>query len=231
MQNPPTPQDSSSPVPIQTIGIFLALTAVFLIALIISANRLSQHPRYQPGETSLIPRQWQVITDQEQTFTFNMPDQWEWVENRPNTPNQAFAQALKENEGVETAVSLFRRIDPKTEIKMFAIAPSDMPHPPILFVAKSQRMNQLSPTQLAAAIGNELSSLQQIELIDRPGAQQFVEFMIDLPIYSETWQCIYQYTNNEEAGYMLGGCAPQNNFGSIGTDLLAIQDSFQLLFR
>jgi len=230
MQESPVPQDSS-PISIQSIGVFALLTAVFLIALIIATSRLSQHPRYVPGHTSLIPPQWEVVTDQEQLFTFNIPVQWEWVENRPDTSNTKFDQAWADNEGVETAVSLFRRIDPQTEIKILAIAPSLLPHSPILFVAHSQRMNQLSPTQLAAAIGNDVSGLQQIELVDHPGGQQSVEFILDLPIYSETWQCRYQYRNNEDAGFVLGGCAPQNNFGSIGTDLLTIQDSFQLLFR
>ncbi len=230
MQESPISQDSS-PISIQSIGVFAVLTAVFLIALITLTNRLSQYPRYVPDKTSLIPRQWVVVTNQEQTFTFDMPAQWKWHENQAIPPDLSFEPVLAKNRGVETAVSLFRRIDPQTEIKLIAIAESDQPHPPFLFVAQSNRMNQLSPTQLAAAISNEFSDLQKIELVDHPGGQQSVEFILELPIYSDAWQCLYQYTNNVDAGYVLGGCAPRNNFGSVGTDLLAIQDSFQLLFR
>ena len=230
MQKSPISQDSS-PISIESIGVFVMLTAVTLIALIILTNRLSQHPRYLPDGPPLIPRQWAAITNREQTYTFDMPIQWEWVENHAEAPNTEFARALAENEGVETAVSLFRRIDPETEIKLLATAPSDLPHPPILFVAQSKRMNQLSPTQLAAAIGNEISGLERIELVDRPNGQQSVEFMLELSIYLDTWQCLYQYTNNDDAGYVLGSCVPRNNFGTVGNDLLAIQDSFQLLFR
>ncbi len=230
MQEPPISQDTP-PISIQSIGVFGLLTAVFLITFITLTNRLSQYPRYVPDNTSLIPRQWVVVTNHEQTFTFDMPVEWEWHEHQVNAPDHSFESVLTENSGVETAVSLFRRIDPQTEITLIAIAESDQPHPPFLFVAQSKRMKQLSPTQLAAAVSTEFSDLQRIELVDHPGRQQSVEFILELPIYSDAWQCLYQYTNNDDAGYVLGSCAPRNNFGSVGSDLQAIQDSFQLLFR
>lgn len=217
----------AAPISMRSIGVFVVLTAVFLIALTTLTSRLSQHPRYVPSETSLIPQQWEVVTNQERTFTFNMPEQWQRYEQ----PSEPFALALEENRGVETAVSLFRRIDAQTEIKMLAIVPSDLPHAPFIFVAQSRRMRQLTPTQLAAAIGNEVDELQQIELKDRPGGQQQVNFMLKLPIYADNWQCLYQYAINDEAGFVLAGCAPLNNFGIIGNDLLDVQDSFQLLLN
>ena len=226
MQKTTNSQDSSY-YSIRDIGIYVLLTSGLLIALFFTTNHLSQQPKYLPNDSALISRDWVVITDREQLFTFDLPNNWAWTER----DEPSFIDVLNKNIGIETAVSLFRRIDPETKLKIISISEPSHDHSPFLFVAQSTRMKQLMPTELAAAISQNVSGLQQIEINNHPGGQQSVEFTLDHSIYNETWECFYQYRNNETAGFILASCGSNNDLGAIRQDLTIIHDSFQLLYR
>ena len=230
MQQGSASQDSIT-FSVRAIGVYGLLTAVLLLTLISLTNTLSRYPRYLPDETPLIPPQWTVVTNHELTFTFDMPSSWKWYEKQESGASAAFDLALNENPGVETAVSLFRRIDPQTEIKIIAVAESDLSQPPFLFVAQSKRMSQLTPTKLAAALSSEVAGSQQIQIVTLPGRPEAVKFILELQMDSDIRRCLYQYTYNEDAGFVIGGCLPPKQLGAAANELLAMQNSFQLLFR
>lgn len=230
MQKPESP-DQQTTFSMQMIGVYIFTTAVLLIALFILTQNLSQQPRYiSPGNESR-PAGWQVVTNQAQTFTFNLPSDWVWYDSDEIEQAQLFQSTVTNNEEVlETAVSFFRRIDPETKIQMVALlAEADITPAPILFVAGSNRLHQLSPELLVDAVKKEVSGVQQAEIETRPGNRQIANIMVDFSTQTDVLRCAYQFTHNEDAGYILAGCAPGSQFGRIGRDLPGIQNSFQLL--
>ncbi|MCA9929515.1 MAG: hypothetical protein KC419_13610 [Anaerolineales bacterium] len=210
--------------------IYVVLTAVLLLLLITFTRLLGNQPRYQPvGNERLSPR-WQIVTNRAKTFTFNLPLNWSWYDKQIPEQSSVFQSVLAEQGDIETAVSFFRQIDPATEIQLVA-QPESAAASTFLIVANSRRMQQLDPETLTRAVANDVAGVLQAETSTQAGGQTIANLIVDFPTESGPLRCKYRYAHNDVSAYILAGCAPKNQFGQLGGDLLEIQNSFQLLIN
>ena len=216
-------QTAHPPASFQTIGVYGGLTAVILLLLLILSNSLQQYPRFlSTPENKLQPR-WQIVTNDAQTITFNMPQRWVWGEKGTD-----LFDFVAEAGVLQTAVSPFLTIDPNTNITLVALVDETAVEKGVIIVAHSERMRQLTAEQLVQfVIENNIPGIQKAEIIAQPGGNH-ADLIIEIETEAGLWLCYQRYGQNAQAGHIISGCAARTQLQA-SSELRQAIASFQPL--
>ncbi|MCP5094703.1 MAG: hypothetical protein GY943_04035 [Chloroflexi bacterium] len=214
-------------LPAKRIGYYATATAVSLILILIVATSFKKYPLFAPDSDVARASEWTAVTNNAQTYTFILPEDWVWQE----TETGNFTGFGIEREAVETAVSLFTAIDKNSEIVLIAHANDGSDTLGFVVVAQSSRMRTLTPEQLISYLTENSTSILKAEVISKFYGEH-------ANLYTELTQpdnqallCHQRYTTTSITSYIIASCSPRNQFGSYGNDLENIANSFQVLLR
>jgi hypothetical protein len=218
-------ESAAEPVEDTQIGYFIMTTAVSVFLFFVVSLSLQQYPRYLPNPDALLASGWIVVTDQKQTFTFNLPIRWEWEEQHGLLANDLVVEQMS----LETAVSLFAEIDDQLHFVLFAHGNNGTDHPGFVIVAHNQRMRLITPEHLINHLQNNSQSLLNAEINTLFNQTQAT-------LYTELVQpdnlkllCFQRFIPTSKTGYLIVGCAARTEFSNYSDELESIVKSFQTL--
>ena len=148
-----TVEDDTEPEPEPVASALIlyygALTAVIVLALLLTIRSLGQSPIVTLNSDSS-QGEWVSLNSPDKSFTIDIPAEWEWqfLEERKARPS---ITNLPENDRrIMTAITPLGDLVPDTEYLLVAQNGSSL-----LVVARSERLNRLSPQQAVTSLQEE----------------------------------------------------------------------------
>jgi len=211
------------------VFIYAALFALTVLALMGTLYALGQRPLFILNNETERPAGWTAVTDQEQTITFNLPADWEWLDKSNEAQAEAVDALFDADEGMKTAVLPFLTIVADSKLAFIAQQKEDEP---FLLILQGEALAETSPRALVAAVeevmmdgdGGRNGRLQQSNIIENGITGEQVDFRLNFP--EQALRCQHRYVQD---GYLLIACADESIYGLYASDLLTILSSFQPL--
>ena len=202
------------------VFIYAALFALTVLALMGTLVALGQRPLFILNSETERPAGWAAVTNQEQTITFNLPADWEWLDKSDERMDVVF----EEDEGMKTAVLPFLTVVPDSKLTFVAQQTNGSP---FLLILQGEALAETSPRALIAAVEDEPPQVGNIvsnDIIENGITGEQVDFRINFP--DEGLRCQHRYVQD---GYLLVACANEEEYSRYATDLFTILSSFQPL--
>ena len=210
------------------VYIYAALFAFTVLALMGTLYALGKRPLFVLNGKTERPAGWTAVTDQSQTFTLNLPPNWEWLDNSDEMMDVLFegdeGMKMPALSAVETAVLPFLTSVPDSKLTFIAQQEAESP---FLLVLHGDALAQTSPRQLIAAMKDEPSPTAEIvdtSIIENSLTGDQADFRINFP--EQAIRCQYRHV---QAGYLLVACADEGEYGRYTADLFNMLSSFQPL--
>ena len=200
--------------------IYASLFALTVLALMATMYALGKRPLFVLNGKTERPAGWTAVTDQAQTFTLNLPADWEWVEKS----DEGMGVVFEGDEGMKTAVLPFLTLLPDS--KLMSIAQQETASP-FLLVLHGDALATTSPHKLIADVEDEpLLGVDIInsDIIENSITGDQVDFRINFP--DAELRCQHRYV---QAGYLLVACADEGEYGRYTADIFNMLSSFQPL--
>ena len=202
------------------VFIYATLFALTVLALMGTLYALGQRPLFVLNSETERPAGWAAVTNQAQTFTFNLPADWEWLDESDEMMDMLF----EGDEGMKTAVLPFLTIVPDSKLTFIA---QQTDSSPFLLILHGDALAKTSPRGLITAIEDEPlqeGNIVSNDIIENGITGEQVDFRINFP--DEQLRCQHRYVQD---GYLLVACADEEEYGRYATDLFNTLSSFQPL--
>jgi hypothetical protein len=222
---------SPEPFSLSAILVYSAVTAVVIIALLISIQTLGQRPLIL---RNLDTTGWQPVTDQSLRFTLDIPPTWQSFAGQDPQQQADFETLIANNDHFATAISPLSTTISDMEILLIVIG--EQPEqitavPGFVVVARSEALSRLSLDELVAL------AQQPHTGIELQQSTHFRSFMGDnraslslrILAAGNTLICQQHLIQGVGEGYLLAGCAPETRVQLFSEPIEKILASFQLL--
>jgi hypothetical protein len=134
--------------PLTLIIFYGGLTFLIIIALLWLINSLAQSPTIF-GESSQ-SSEWVTLTDPEQRFTIRVPTHWQWVFQDEIQAQPREGTLLENERWFPAAIAPLGSLVPEIE-HIFTAGNESI----LLVIARSERLNRLTPEQTVASLTQE----------------------------------------------------------------------------
>ena len=208
-------QERSKTAVLITAALF-ALTALALMAVM---TALGQRPLFILNGKTERPAGWTAVTNQPQTFTLNLPPDWEWLDKA----DERMGAIFEEDGGMETAVLPFLAIVPDSKLVFMAQKSSDSP---FLLILHGNALAETSPRELITSLNDAPPDVEIVasDIIENSITGQQVDFRLNFP--NAGLRCQHRYVQD---GYLLIACADEREYGRYTSNLYNLLSSFQPL--
>jgi hypothetical protein len=209
--------------------IYASLLAFVILALIGTLVALGKRPLFILNAETERPAGWVAVTNQAQTFTLNLLNDWTWLDKSDEAQVEAIDALFDGDEGMKTAVLPFLTIVPDSKLTFIAQQTEDAP---FLLILHGEALAATSPRALITDVdrvmmdgeGGENGRLQQSNIIENGITGEQVDFRLSFP--EQALRCQHRYVQD---GYLLIACADEGVYGRYATDLFNTLSSFQPL--
>ncbi len=228
--SPQLTEEDDEPISISAISVYAGLTAFIIIAILLTMRALGQQPVVYQYPNTNINLGWSPVTDGAQTFTFDLPPEWE-VFTR-DQDESVFTTLLTDNPTLEAAQAPFSVKLP--DFETVAVGVEEIDNQQIFFtVAQSQLLGELSWEEIAPLIRDEEDD---VAIFDSERFQSYFgdeRVRIEMLLTSEPDElaCEQQIVYGGTVGYLLVTCSPDRITGRYEDLYLDLLTSFQLLVQ
>lgn len=207
-------------ISLSAVAFYGGMTAVCLLLLILLLQFFDRQPLYFVDRSVPRPRGWTVVTNQDQTFTFNLPPEWSWAEA---AGAEERALSLTDPARLSSAQAALRPL--AADNQPVFVATADTENAPFFFLIP---LPDLSPS--IGEIKTQLDDFPEARNVqsglNNLGYNQLT-FITSVPMAGETWSCRVKVL--QQPGYLLTLCLPPGDFVEFNDDINAIVGSFQPL--
>ncbi len=215
----------------RTMLLYAALTAVALLILIATTRAIGQAPLFLANSNNLPQPGWLAFTNDQQQYTLNLPESWQLVD----MTRAANAPELRSSPPLQALDSTFAALVSDTQLLFLgaedtAVFPSGTPA--FVLVAHSQRLQQLTPEQLAAYTQQQLPenvTLVNIEMPEADTAVPIITLLFNIEQGEQIWRCLEHFVPGGEELYLVNTCTSFGQFPLHQSDFETILRSFQPL--
>lgn len=143
------PEPESEPVATAPILFYGGLTAVIALALLLTIRSLGQSPivTLKPESSQ---GEWVSLNSPDNSFTIDIPAKWDWQFLEEKPAKSAITDLLENDRRIMTAITPLGDLVPDIEYLLVAQNGSSL-----LVVARSERLNRLSPQQAVTSLQEE----------------------------------------------------------------------------
>lgn len=215
-------------MPVPELGMILryaGLTAVSLLLLILATRAIGQAPLLRLGGNNAPLTGWQPVTDSQLQFTLNLPDSWQSIELITNPTAQA-------TRPLPALAQFFEALVADSELLFLGMAEETAVSTPMVLIAQSQRLAQLTPQQYIAYAQTQLPP--NVELLAAEVTTNDIgivkgNLLFNLQQADVQWRCAHQFVPNNSQIYLITTCAEATLFTHHQAEFDTILLSFQPL--
>lgn len=219
----PTRQQEETPkeISLSAIGVYGGITAVVVVLMFMVMNVLGRKPFVVISPES--GRDWQVITDANQSYTFDLPPGWVWVEGRIDGTVTEMVEG-------EMKTAVFATLQDLTEdAELLGLAVSNNPERPAVFmVGRSQGLYSNTMVDLVERQRN--TAVSETIVIENLLGNPQAHWLLELP-GTPPWKCQQDVVRGQNVNYLVTICAPNPRYAPQLKQLEGILHSFQPLFN
>ena len=214
-----------------SLGFYVALTVLLIVATLIVLNSLAKRPLVQVGLSSFPANEWQVFTDTGINFTLNLPNEWEWFEGADLEQRAMMEAVFETNPHILMGVFPLGSDVEDFDFPFLAIrpVPSENLSPAFIIVGRSELLNRLTYEDAQRYLQNEdfkVIEMEFVEDFEKSHLSIFSE-VATLDRDFESLLCNQQFIRGEREGLVVAACAPSNRYGSYKIAFEEVMASFQ----
>lgn len=224
----------TTPLPLpafRTILLYAALTAAALLILIATTRAIGQAPLFLVNSNNQPQPGWLAFTDDRQQFTLNLPESWQLVD----MGRAATAPELRSSPPLQALGRTFTALVSDAQLLFLgtedtAVFPAGSPV--FVLVAYSQRLDQLSPQQLATYAQQQLPENVSLVAVETPEAETAVPIttlLFNIEQDEQLWRCLEHLVPGGDGFYLVNTCTSFAQFPGHQSDFETILRSFQPL--
>ena len=220
------PSAESEPIAWPIVLFYGVLTAFTFLALVLIMRSLGLSPTIAL-RTDTSSGEWILLNDPQKLFTIEIPADWTWYFQH-GAQSQASLASLVENDArIRKAVAPLGDIVPDIDYLLFAEKESEF-----LVVARSERLNRLTPQQAVISLRQELFeniTVTEARLTQDRAAGDTAVFVLqrtDQPLY-----CWQSFSPGTSETYLVSACTPSENYSLFSPELNTVINSFTILSR
>ena len=143
------PEPEPEPVATALILFYGGLTTVIVLALLLTIRSLGQNPIVilKPDSSQ---GEWVSLNSPNNSFSIDIPAQWDWQFLEERRAKSTITDLLENDHRIKTAITPLGDLVP--DIEYLFVAQNG---PSLLVVARSERLNRLSPQQAVVSLQEE----------------------------------------------------------------------------
>lgn len=235
-------------LPMLRIAAYGGLTLVIIVALLWVMQALGRQPQVVRGLNSSLKPGWTAVTDYNQTFTLNLPAQWQKLDRYDPQEEDTFIAALRQNSQYQAVLAPYDAMADDRQPLLLAQAgqtEAETAVPAFILVTRSRQISQLTPERMTdlLAAGPAGFDLQRVNLEASINGREQVTYIAALPYEDQTLRCqqlFYKNVNGsvndsvndaETDSYLIVGCVSQEGYATYTNIFHDILLSFQPLLR
>lgn len=236
---PPRQSQTDTAVPADTLPLptfrtmllYTALTAAALLILIATTRAIGQAPLFLVNRSNLPQPGWLAFTDGQQQYTLNLPESWQLVD----MTRAATAPELRSSPPLQALNSTFNALVNDSQLLFLgaedtAVFPNGTPA--FVLVAHSQRLQQLTPEQLATYAQQQLPdnvTLINMAMPEADTAVPVTTLLFNIEQDEQIWRCLEHFVPGDDGLYLVNTCTSFGQFPLHQSDFETILRSFQPL--
>jgi len=220
------PEPEPEPVATALILFYGGLTAVIVLALLLTIRSLGQSPivTLKPDSSQ---GEWVSLNSLDKSFTIDIPANWDWQFLEEKRAKSSITDLLENDRRIMMAITPLGDLVP--DIEYLLVAQNDSS---LLAVARSERLNRLSPQQAVTSLQEEQFEniiVKEAHLIQAtPGKAKAVFTLkhMDPPL-----QCDQHLVPGSSATYVVAACSLIESYKQQHGDFKTSLDSFSIKSR
>lgn len=225
------PEEAFTLPSLNIILLYAGLTAVALIILVITTRAIGQAPLFTFGSVSPLETGWKAVTNSQQQFTLNLPENWHIFElarasEAPALKSSSPLQAL--NPQLNSLAADHALIFLGTEdAAVFADG-----SPVFVLIVYSQQLGQLTVQEAVNVAQQQLpenASLVEFETVEKDAREPRGFLLFNIAQDEQIWRCQEQFVMDDGGMYVVAACTSFAQFPAHLSDFELILDSFQPL--
>ena len=179
---------------------------------------------------------WTAVTDDNQTFTLNLPAQWQRLDRYDPEQEDAFIAALRQNDQYQAALATYDAVANDRQLLLLDQAEpteTETAVPPFILVTRSQQISQLTPEQMTSFLEANLH-VQRVNLEASVNGREQVTYITAQPYDDLILRCqqlFYKSVDDDPDSYLITGCVSEDNYSTYTNIFHDILVSFQPLLR
>lgn len=211
-------EEAQKEISLSAIGAYGGTTAVIILLIFLVMNVLGQKPFVVISPES--GRDWQVVTDASQSYTFDLPPGWAWQEGQPDS------EIVPEE--IKTAVfATLQDLAEDAEVLGTAVS-SNSQRAGLLVVGQSQSLYSRTMADLVERERN--TAVSEAIVVENLLGNPQAHWVMELP-GTPPWKCQQDVVRGQTVNYLVTVCAPNPQYTPQIKQLEGILYSFQPLFR
>ena len=228
--------DDEEPLSLTAVFVYGAMTLVVIVAILLVMNALGQKPLIILNPETFLQNGWRPFTDQNQTFTLDLPPKWQLLEKQAPQQQTGFDQLISSDSQYQAAVLALGDATADMELQVVATGeaiPDTTAIPVFLLVGRSARLQQVTPSQIVTfvVLNNGDLEISEANLFESIFGEDRPNFVIELPNTKDQLKCHQQLVDSAEYTFLVAGCAPKQFYGRYTDDIDDMLTSFQGLSR
>jgi len=219
------------PISVTAVSAYAGLLLVTVVLLFVVFKVLGTYPVVLLDPQAPIKPGWQLITDQRQTFTIELPPGWEWTED---DLNQRLERELADKPEMTAALAPWSEVVDDLDVRLIASSTASEEAdgiPGFIVVARSGRLTEVTAEQMVAfwsgrvAVEDLLATAVTEDLQGRPKGTA----VLMMKTGGEQWTCRQEGVAGVDGRFLLAACAPTELYEEHGREYEILLSSFQLL--
>ena len=220
------PEPEPEPVATALILFYGGLTAVIVLALLLTIRSLGQSPivTLKPDSSQ---GEWVSLNSPDKSFTIDIPAKWDWQFLEEKRAKSSVTDLLENDRRIMTAITPLGDLVPDIEYLLVAQNGSGL-----LVVARSERLNRLSPQQAVTSLQEEqfdniiVTEAHLIQAAPEEAKAVFTLKHMDTPL-----QCDQYMVPGPSETYVVAACSLIESYKQQHGDFKTALDSLRFKSR
>jgi hypothetical protein len=220
-------------VSLSSLGAYLGLTLVVIVAALLVMRSLGQQPLLQVNRGVRPPDGWQRISDTERSFTFWLPKEWYWYDESDPEQKPAFREEVESNPLYQASMSPLGAEVDDVELMFVALKPGieDEETAGFVVIGRSETLNRLSYEDALTFLNNSQYQVLNAGFVDEL-EKNHVILEVETQVAGadfDSLRCHQQFIRGEQESILVTACSPSNKFEGLLQEVGIILNSFQRL--
>lgn len=228
-------QGWQQPANLSAILVYATLTAVVILMTLFVMGWLGRRPLIDAGSEGSLPGEWREIMPADQSYTFNLPENWLHLDGSERLEAPELAALLESDEIFQAATFPLGEELADLAIVMVAATPMFQDNEAFLIVATSRGLGTLAQEDVTEFLREAEFDNSLVLALETADTGESWPVKIAAEVIGEAGdqlhRCQQELLVRGDIGWLVSACTPSLDYHQYEQDLITMLDSFQPLAR
>lgn len=219
-------------IELPTIAVYAGLTLIIAIATLLVMRSLGRAPLAEVALERTLPAGWTTVVDRTQSFSLNLPPNWNWLESDSSGPGTLDQIIARRPESLAVTAPFTGTLSGMKIVLFASGSPPDEQTAAsgFLIVARDLRPGQVTPEAALELLRSSDSGVRVLRAAitrdlrgDSRGA-----FAVEVGSDERRIQCREGFATEDAGAFLVAACAQSAQFAAFATSFQAMVNSFSV---